>query len=53
MKWLTGFLLLLNVTWSAWSLDALQPWGWGPEPIHDPERMENQLRPDALQPAQI
>jgi hypothetical protein len=52
MKQLTGLLLLLNVAWAAWSHDALQAWGWGPERIHEPERMENQLRPDALQPAQ-
>jgi hypothetical protein len=53
MKWLTGLLLLLNVTWSAWSLGALQPWDLGPDQIHEPERIENQLRPDALQTAPV
>ncbi len=53
MKWLTALLLLLNVLWAAWAHDALQAWGWGPGPLHEPERIENQLRPDALQPAQV
>jgi hypothetical protein len=53
MKVLAGLLLLLNVAWAAWSLDALRPWGWGPEQPHEPERIENQLRPDALQPARL
>jgi hypothetical protein len=51
MKWCAGGLLWLNVAFLAWSLDVLQPWGLGPESTHEPERIEHQLRPDALQPA--
>ena len=52
MKRLALVLLLLNLLWAAWAHDLLQPWGWGPESVHEPERMGLQLRPDALQPAE-
>ncbi len=51
MKWLALLLLVINVAWAAWSRDAFAPWGWAPERLHEPERFEQQLRPDALEPA--
>ncbi|MEY2620803.1 MAG: hypothetical protein RIT26_623 [Pseudomonadota bacterium] len=42
-------LLLANVVWAAWARDALAPWGWAPPHEQQPERFEQQLRPDALQ----
>lgn len=51
MKWLALLLLLINGAWAAWSRDALSPWGWAPERHNEPERFEQQLRPDALEPA--
>ncbi len=51
MKWLALLLLVINVAWAAWSRDALAPWGWAPERHNEPERFEQQLRPDALEPA--
>jgi hypothetical protein len=52
MKWLALVLLLLNLIWAAWAHDLLQPWGWGPESVHEPERLDQALQPDALQPAE-
>jgi hypothetical protein len=51
MKRLALVLLAMNVLWAAWSHDVFSGWGWGPESIQEPERVEQQLRPDALQPA--
>jgi hypothetical protein len=52
MKRLALVLLLLNLLWAAWAHDLLQPWGWSPESVHEPDRLDLQLRPDALQPAE-
>lgn len=49
MKWIAVSLLLANVAWAAWARGALSPWGWAPVHDHEPERFEQQLRPDALQ----
>ena len=49
MKWIAICLIGANVWWAAWARDALAPWGWAPPNDHQPERFEQQLRPDALQ----
>jgi hypothetical protein len=51
IKWLVLVLLVLNVLWAAWARDAFAPWGWAPVHTNEPERFEQQLRPDALEPA--
>jgi hypothetical protein len=53
MKSVALLLLLANVLWVAWANDALAPWGWTPEHAQQPERLEQQLRSDALQPVII
>jgi hypothetical protein len=51
IKWWVLLLLVLNVLWAAWARDAFAPWGWAPERANEPERFEQQMRPDALEPA--
>lgn len=48
MRWLIAVLLLLNLATLAWQWDALARWGWGPPTAREPERVLNQLRPEAL-----
>ena len=49
MKWFAGVLLLSNVLWAAWVNGALVSLGWAPESPSQPQRLELQLRPQALQ----
>ena len=42
-------LLLLNVWFWAWTGGYLQRLGWGPTDPREPQRLENQVRPEALQ----
>jgi hypothetical protein len=42
-------LLLLNVTTLAWQWDAFARWGWGPNVQREPERLRQQIKPEALQ----
>mgnify|MGYP003576730992 CR=1 FL=1 len=48
LRTLVLFLVLANAAWFAWAQGFLQPWGIGPTPQSEPERLERQLRPDAL-----
>lgn len=41
-------LLCLNATVLAWQWDAFARWGWGPNLHREPERLQQQIRPDAL-----
>lgn len=41
-------LLLLNVAVLAWQWDAFAHWGFGPNLHREPERMQQQIRPEAL-----
>jgi hypothetical protein len=52
MKWLALALLLLNLLCAGWSRDALASLGWSVTPYREPERLQQQLRPDAMQAAQ-
>lgn len=42
-------LLLLNVWFWAWSGGHLRKLGFGPEDPREPHRVEEQIRPEALQ----
>ena len=42
-------MLLLNFWFWAWSGDHLRWLGWGPLDPREPQRLENQLNPEALQ----
>lgn len=48
MRWLMALLLILNAATLAWQWDAFAPWGWGPNTAREPERLANQIRPEAL-----
>ena len=48
MRWWMAFLLILNLLTLAWQWDAFARWGWGPHTMREPERMVNQLRPQAI-----
>lgn len=48
LKYWLGLLLLLNALVLAWQFDAFAPWGFGPNQDREPERLGQQIRPDAL-----
>lgn len=41
-------LLLVNGIYYGWSQGLLQPYGWSPEQQSEPQRLEQQLKPEAL-----
>jgi hypothetical protein len=45
---LMALLLVLNAATLAWQWDAFAHWGWGPNTAREPERLANQIRPEAL-----
>jgi hypothetical protein len=49
LKYWVGLLVLLNAIALGWQWDAFAPWGFGPQQ-QEPERLKQQLRPEALQP---
>lgn len=42
-------LLLANAGYYAWSQGYLRPWGWAPQEQAEPQRMDQQIRPETLQ----
>ena len=48
MRWILALLLLLNALTLVWQWDAFATWGIGPNTAREPERMQQQLRPDGL-----
>ena len=50
LKYWVALLLVLNALALAWQWDALAPWGLGPQQHQEPERLKQQLRPEAIQP---
>jgi hypothetical protein len=48
MRFVLAVLLVLNLATLAWQWGALAHWGWAPDTAREPERMHNQLRPEAL-----
>jgi hypothetical protein len=47
-RWLIALLLLLNGAMLAWQWGAFAPWGWAPSSAREPERVQKQIRPEAL-----
>ena len=47
--WLVAVLLLLNLGFAAWVKGYLRPWGWQPADPREPQRLEQQIRPEAMQ----
>ena len=48
MRWILALLLVLNALTLAWQWDAFATWGSGPNTAREPERLQQQLRPEAL-----
>lgn len=48
MRFVIAVLLVLNLATLAWQWGALTRWGWAPDTAREPERMLDQLRPEAL-----
>ena len=48
MKYWLAILLLLNAAVLAWQWDAFARWGHGPNQERNPERLQQQVRPEAL-----
>jgi hypothetical protein len=42
--------LIANVLFAAWANGWLQPWGWQPVQPREPQRLQQQLNPQAMQP---
>jgi hypothetical protein len=42
-------LLVCNLGFAAWSNGYLKPLGWQPYDPREPQRLEQQLRPEAMQ----
>ena len=47
-KYWLALLLVLHVLVLAWHWDAFAPWGHGPDLQREPERLKQQVRPEAL-----
>jgi hypothetical protein len=43
-------LLTSNLLFAAWANGWLQPWGWQPADPREPQRLRQQLNPQAMQP---
>lgn len=48
LKYWLAILLVLNAAVLAWQWDAFARWGHGPNQGREPERLQQQLRPEAL-----
>lgn len=48
MKYWLALLVLLNALVLAWQFDVLAPWGFGPHQGREPERLGQQVKPEAL-----
>lgn len=47
-RFLIAVLLVLNAATLAWQWDAFARWGYGPNTAREPERLTQQIRPEAL-----
>ncbi len=48
LKYWMAILLVLNAVVLAWQWDAFARWGHGPNQDREPERLQQQVRPEAL-----
>ncbi|WP_416547132.1 hypothetical protein ACHEXK_15130 [Limnohabitans sp. DCL3] len=47
-RFVIAVLLVLNAATLAWQWDAFARWGLGPNTAREPERLGQQIRPEAL-----
>jgi hypothetical protein len=47
-RFLIAVLLVLNAVTLAWQWDTFARWGFGPNTAREPERLSQQIRPEAL-----
>lgn len=48
IRWTLLALLVLNLALAAWSLGIFTRSGWGPADGREPQRLERQVRPEAI-----
>lgn len=48
LRWLLALVVVANLLFLAWSQQWLAPLGLGPLPHGEPERLQQQVRPEAL-----
>ena len=48
LRLLVLLLALANAGYYAWSQGALRDWGWGPGTSAEPQRLQQQIKPDAV-----
>lgn len=53
LKYWVGLLVVLNAAGLAWQWGALATWGFAPPEHREPERLKQQLRPEALHPVPV
>lgn len=47
-RWSIAALLAFNLVLAAWNLGALARWGWAPDDGREPERLRQQIEPEAI-----
>ncbi len=47
-RWSIAALVVLNLALAAWNFGAFARWGWKPQDGREPERLEQQIRPQAI-----
>ncbi len=47
-SWLIAALVVLNLALAGWNLGAFSRWGWGAADGREPERLSQQIRPEAV-----
>ena len=47
-RWSIAALLVLNLVLAAWNFGAFARWGWRPQDGREPERLAQQVRPQAI-----
>lgn len=43
-----ALLLFLNIVTGAWQWGAFARWGWAPDTVREPERLDRQVRPETI-----
>jgi hypothetical protein len=47
-RWSIAALVVLNLALGAWNFGVFARWGWGPDDGREPERLSQQIRPEAI-----
>lgn len=47
-RWSIAMLVVLNLALAAWNFGAFARWGWKPQDGREPERLAQQVRPQAI-----